>query len=94
MSTETRVWDLPTPIYGQKLRLETGRIATQADGAIWLSIGRTVMLVTAVSQHKPATHLDFFPLTVEYRERMAAAGRVPGGFLRRETRPSNHEILG
>ena len=94
MSTDARVWELPTPTYGQKLRLETGRIATQADGAIWLSIGRTVMLVTAVSQLKPAAHLDFFPLTVEYRERMAAAGRVPGGFLRRETRPSNHEILG
>ncbi|MCK4305386.1 MAG: polyribonucleotide nucleotidyltransferase, partial [Candidatus Eisenbacteria sp.] len=76
------------------LILEVGRVAPQVKGSVLLTAGRNVLLVTAVSRPEPATDLGFFPLTVEYREKMAGAGRIPGGFLRREARAGNHEILG
>jgi polyribonucleotide nucleotidyltransferase len=78
---------------GRELSLETGKIARQAHGSILMRLGKAVLMVTATSNAKPAAHLDFFPLTVEYREKMAAAGRIPGGFLRREARAGDHEIL-
>ncbi|MHB1168245.1 MAG: polyribonucleotide nucleotidyltransferase [Longimicrobiales bacterium] len=77
---------------GRKLILETGRMARQAHGAVLVQYGETVALVTAVAQDRP-THLPFFPLTVEYRERAYAAGKFPGGFFKREARPGEGEIL-
>ncbi|MFC0118541.1 polyribonucleotide nucleotidyltransferase [Pseudoalteromonas xiamenensis] len=73
--------------------LETGAIARQADGAVLASIGDTSVLVTVVGKREAAPGQDFFPLTVNYQERMYAAGRIPGGFLKREGRPSDGETL-
>ena len=78
---------------GKTLTLETGRIARQADGAVFVTYGDTVVLVTAVSAHRVREGIDFFPLTVEYQEKTAAAGKIPGGFFKREGRPSPAEIL-
>lgn len=78
---------------GKEVILETGRLANQADGAVWMQVGGTVVLVTACSQPL-AFDKGFFPLTVEYSERMYAAGRIPGSFFRREIgRPSERETL-
>lgn len=78
---------------GKEMILETGRVATQAHGAVTIQCGGTVVLVTVCSQHLD-TDKDFFPLTVEYSERMYAAGRIPGSFFRREIgRPSERETL-
>jgi len=77
---------------GRRLVLETGRMARQAHGAVLVTYGETVLLCTAVAQDQP-TRLPFFPLTVEYRERMYAAGKIPGGFFKREARPAEQEIL-
>ncbi len=80
--------------YGEhKVVLETGEIARQADGAVLINMGDTVVLVTVVADRKPAEGRDFFPLTVDYQEKTYAAGRIPGGFFRREGRPSEKEIL-
>ncbi|WP_440055436.1 polyribonucleotide nucleotidyltransferase [Pseudoalteromonas sp. T1lg65] len=73
--------------------LETGAIARQADGAVLASIGDTSVLVTVVGRREAAAGQDFFPLTVNYQEKMYAAGRIPGGFLKREGRPSDGETL-
>jgi polyribonucleotide nucleotidyltransferase len=77
---------------GRRLVLETGRMAKQAHGACVVQYGDTVLLCTATAQDQP-THLPFFPLTVEYRERAYAAGKIPGGFFKREGRPAEMEIL-
>ncbi|MGQ0561463.1 MAG: polyribonucleotide nucleotidyltransferase [Gemmatimonadota bacterium] len=77
---------------GRPLILETGRLARQAHGSCLIQYGETVVLCTATAQDKP-TALPFFPLTVEFRERTYAAGKFPGGFIKRETRPSESEIL-
>ncbi|MBI4879344.1 MAG: polyribonucleotide nucleotidyltransferase, partial [Planctomycetes bacterium] len=79
-------------IGGQKLSIETGALAKQADGAVVVSYGDSVVLVTAQSA-KGREGIDFFPLTVEYREKFSSGGRFPGGFIKREGRPSNREIL-
>ena len=73
--------------------LETGEIARQADGAVLVSMGHTVVLVTAVARKQAQPGKDFFPLTVNYQEKTYAAGRIPGGFFRREGRPSEQETL-
>ena len=73
--------------------LETGRMAKQAHGAVLMQCGDTVVLAAAVSARDPKPDQDFFPLTVDYRERTYAAGKIPGGFFKREGRPSEHEIL-
>src|SRR6516162_8320711 len=78
---------------GRKLTLEAGRIARQADGAVLVSYGETVVLCTAVGQKQPKPGVDFFPLTVNYQERTFAAGKIPGGFFKREGRPSEKETL-
>jgi polyribonucleotide nucleotidyltransferase len=75
------------------VRLETGEIARQASGAVLASMGDTVVLATVVAQKEPAPGKDWFPLTVDYQERTYAAGRIPGGFFKREGRPSEKEIL-
>ena len=80
--------------YGnQQLTLETGEIARQASGAVIVSLGDTVVLVTVVGQKNAKPEQDFFPLTVDYQERTYAAGKIPGGFFKREGRPSEKEIL-
>ncbi|HJZ11417.1 MAG TPA: polyribonucleotide nucleotidyltransferase, partial [Acidobacteriota bacterium] len=75
------------------LKIETGRLAKQADGAALVQYGDTVVLVTACFDKDPATEGDFFPLTVDYREMTYAAGKIPGGFFKREGRPTEKEVL-
>ena len=78
---------------GKKLTLETGRIARQADGAVLATYGETVVLCTVVASKEPKEGLDFLPLTVSYQEKTFAAGKIPGGFFKREARPSDKETL-
>ena len=78
---------------GSKLILETGKVARQADGAVVASYGDTVVLATVVGARSPKPGLDFFPLTVNYQEKFFAAGRIPGGFFKREGRPTEKETL-
>src|SRR5579871_4392709 len=78
---------------GRKLTLETGRVARQADGAVLATYGETVVLATVVAEKSPRPGLDFFPLTVNYQEKTFAAGKIPGGFFKREGRPSEKETL-
>ena len=80
-------------IGGQPLIVETGDIARQADGAVTLRYGDTVLLVTACAAKTPREGVDFLPLTVDYRENTYAAGKIPGGFFRREGRPNEKEVL-
>jgi polyribonucleotide nucleotidyltransferase len=75
------------------LVLETGRIARQADGAVLASFGETTVLCTAVAEKTPREGVDFFPLTVHYQEKTFAAGKIPGGFFKREGRPTEKEVL-
>jgi polyribonucleotide nucleotidyltransferase len=82
-----------TNIGNQELIIETGLMAKQADGAVTVRYGDTLVLVTAVMDKNPKEGLNFLPLTVEYQERTYAAGRIPGGFFKREGRPSEKEIL-
>ena len=83
-----------TRIGHSEILMETGRLANQAHGAVWVQAGGTVVLVTVVSQPTDRDRFDFFPLTVDYQEKMYAAGRIPGSFFRREIgRPSEHETL-
>ncbi len=77
----------------QELVVETGKVAKQADGSVVIKYGDTMLLVTAVSAHTAKEGLDFFPLTVEYRESSYSAGRIPGNYFRREGRPSEKEVL-
>src|SRR5690348_6484018 len=78
---------------GRKLTLETGHIARQADGAVLATWGETTVLATVVAAKEPKPGQDFFPLTVHYQEKTFAAGRIPGGYLKREGRPSDRETL-
>jgi polyribonucleotide nucleotidyltransferase len=78
---------------GRKLILEAGRIARQADGAVLATYGETVVLCTAVAQRQAKPGIDFFPLTVNYQEKTFAAGKIPGGFFKREGRPTEKEVL-
>ena len=78
---------------GKEILLETGKIAKQADGAVWVRMGDSIVLVTVVSAKEKKEGIDFFPLTVDYQEKLFAAGRVPGSFFRREGRPTEKETL-
>jgi len=78
---------------GKTITLETGRIARQADGSVLLKMGKTMLLATVVAAKEPKEDIDFMPLSVEYKEKYASSGRFPGGFLKRESRPSDYEIL-
>ena len=80
-------------VAGRTLRLETGRVAKQADGSIWASYGDTVVLATAVSAQTAKPGIDFLPLTVDYQEKAYAAGKIPGGYFKREGRPAEKEVL-
>lgn len=78
---------------GKVFSLETGRFAKQADGGVMARFGDTMVLATVVAAKEPKVGLDYFPLQVEYREKAASAGKIPGGFFKREARPSEKEIL-
>jgi len=78
---------------GRTLTLETGKVARQADGAVIATYGETTVIATVVGERKPKPGLDFFPLTVNYQEKTYAAGKIPGGFFKREGRPSEKETL-
>jgi polyribonucleotide nucleotidyltransferase len=78
---------------GRTLTLETGKVARQADGAVIATYGETVVLATVVSEHQPREGRDFFPLTVNYQERYYAAGKIPGGYFKRERAPTERETL-
>ena len=80
-------------IGGKNLVIETGRFAKQADGAVIVRYGDTVIMATAVASQRPAEYRGFFPLSVEYREKAYAAGKIPGGFFKREGRPHEKEVL-
>jgi polyribonucleotide nucleotidyltransferase len=84
---------LEIDFHGRPLSIETGRLAKQAHGSALAQYGETVVLATVVSAHEPNTNVDFLPLTVDYQERTFAAGKIPGGFFKREGRPSEKEIL-
>jgi len=80
-------------VAGRRLRLETGRVAKQADGAVLATYGDTVVLATAVASETVRPGIDFLPLTVDYQEKAYAAGKIPGGYFKREGRPSEKEVL-
>lgn len=81
-------------LQGKTLTMETGRLAKQASGAVLLRYGDTMVLVTATAADEPREGVDFFPMTVDYEERLYAVGRIPGGFIKREGRPTERAILG
>mgnify|MGYP000907488725 FL=1 len=78
---------------GRKLIVETGKMAKQANGAVFVQYGETAVLCTATMSKDAAPDQDFFPLTVDYIEKMYAAGKIPGGFFKRETKPSTDATL-
>ena len=78
---------------GQTVSIETGKLAKQSDGSVVIRLGGTMLLATIVSSKIPKSDIDFLPLTVDYREKFSAAGKFPGGFIKRETRPGDSEIL-
>lgn len=80
-------------IGGKTLSIETGRYARQANGAVMVKYGDTMVLVTAVASEEPREDIDFMPLSVEYREKSFAAGKIPGGFFKREGKPTDKEVL-
>ena len=87
------VYTKEVEIGGKKLTIETGKLAKQANGSVMVRYGDTMVLVAAVAASEPMQGVDFFPLSVEYREKAFAAGKIPGGFLKREGKPSDKEIL-
>src|SRR3954464_1096406 len=80
-------------VSGKDIHIETGKLAKQADGAVTVQLGETIIIVAAVAATKSKPGQDFFPLTVDYREKAAAAGKFPGGYFKREGRPTEKEIL-
>ena len=82
-----------TAIGGRLLELEIGKVCEMANGQVMLRYGDTVVNVTATASKEPRQDIDFFPLSVDYEERMYAVGKIPGGFLKREGRPSERAIL-
>ena len=78
---------------GKKLTMETGRFARQASGSVMITYGETMVLATVVLADSPREGIDFFPLSCEYREKTSAAGKIPGGFFKREGKPSEKEVL-
>ncbi|NPA58576.1 MAG: polyribonucleotide nucleotidyltransferase, partial [Aquificae bacterium] len=90
---EITVKKVETEINGTPLSIETGYFARQASGAVIVRQGETAVLVAVVVAEEPQTDIDFFPLTVEYREKTYAYGKIPGGFIKREGKPNVREIL-
>src|ERR687884_534513 len=91
--SETQIHTVSAEIAGRTLTLETGRMAEQADGAVTVRYGDTVLLATVVGAKETREGIDFFPLTVDYEERMYSAGKIPGSFFKREGRPTQTAIL-
>ncbi|CAA9541955.1 MAG: Polyribonucleotide nucleotidyltransferase [uncultured Thermomicrobiales bacterium] len=89
----TRIHSVELEIGGRTMTLETGRVAEQAHGAVMVRFGDTMVLGAVVGERQPNESVDFFPLTVDYEERMYAAGKIPGGFIKREGRPTEAAIL-
>ncbi|HZT95528.1 MAG TPA: polyribonucleotide nucleotidyltransferase [Chloroflexota bacterium] len=87
------IYQESTEIGGRQLTFETGRLAEQAGGAVTATLGETVVLATATASSSPRQGVDFFPLTCDYEEKLYAAGKIPGGFIKREGRPSTEAIL-
>ena len=85
--------NIEVPFGAQNLIIETGKLAKQANAAVTVRCGGTMVLVTACMSKKPRMDIDFFPLMVEYQEKTYSAGRIPGGFFKREGRPTQKEIL-
>src|ERR1044072_8147899 len=81
------------PLGDKQIIIETGKLAKQADGAVTVQVGETIVLVAAVAAANAKPGQEFFPLTVDYRERAASAGKFPGGYFKREGRPTEKEIL-
>lgn len=82
-----------TELNGKKFSIETNRVARQADGACWVQLGDTIVMATVVGADEAVEGKDFFPLSVDYREKAFAAGKIPGGFFKREGKPSESEVL-
>jgi hypothetical protein len=82
-----------TELAGKKLVIETGKVAQLANGSCLVRLGDTVVLATATASQKPRDGIDFFPLAVDYEERLYAVGKIPGSFLKREGRPSERAVL-
>ena len=78
---------------GREITIETGKLAKQADGSVVVRMGNTILLATVVSKKEAMEGVDFLPLSVDYQEKFAASGKIPGGFLKREGRLSDYEIL-
>ena len=78
---------------GRTIEIETGKLAKQADGSAVVRMNNTMLLATVCAKKEAGDNVDFMPLTVDYQEKYAAMGRFPGGFFKREARPSEHEIL-
>src|SRR5271154_3185132 len=78
---------------GNEVTIETGKLARQADGAVTVKQGKCIILATVVANKEPREGQDFFPLSVDYQEKFASAGRIPGSFFKREARPNDYEVL-
>ena len=88
-----KVYKKEIEVAGKKISLETGKVARQADGAIIASCGETVILATVVGAKKVNPDMDYFPLSVNYQEKYYAGGKIPGGYFKREARPTESETL-
>ncbi|SUX45876.1 Polyribonucleotide nucleotidyltransferase [Chryseobacterium indoltheticum] len=93
MSIPQAITELITLADGREITLETGKLAKQADGSVVVKMGGTMLLATVVASKEAKDGVDFLPLTVDYREKFYAGGKIPGNFFRREARPSDQEIL-
>lgn len=93
MSIPQAFTELITLADGREITIETGKLAKQADGSVVVKMGGTMLLATVVANKEANPGVDFLPLTVDYREKFYAGGRIPGNFFRREARPSDQEIL-
>jgi len=78
---------------GREIIIETGALAKQADGAVMVKMGKSMLLATVVTKKEAGEGVDFLPMSVDYQEKFAASGKIPGGFLKREGRLSDYEIL-
>ena len=78
---------------GREITIETGKLATQANGSVVVRMGNTMLFASVVSAKEPREGQSFFPLSVDYQEKFAAAGRIPGNFFKRESRLSDYEVL-
>lgn len=91
--TQLGTYEATATIGGVEITMESGKLAGQAGGSVVCHLGETILLVTSTASRRPKEHLDFFPLTVDFEEKMYAAGRIPGSFFKREGRPSENAIL-